>query len=36
MPAGCGPNSVTVPVEIEGTIEPPDEWWRLTHPGELG
>ncbi|WP_239065978.1 D-alanyl-D-alanine carboxypeptidase family protein [Microbacterium hibisci] len=32
----AGPNTVSVPVEIEGTIEPPTDWWRLTHPGELG
>ncbi|WP_439593379.1 D-alanyl-D-alanine carboxypeptidase family protein [Microbacterium sp.] len=32
----AGPNTVRVPVVIEGSIEPPTEWWRLTHPGELG
>ncbi|MCR2784000.1 MULTISPECIES: D-alanyl-D-alanine carboxypeptidase [unclassified Microbacterium] len=32
----CGPNTVTVPVEIEGSITPPDHWWKLTHPDELG
>ncbi|MFC8681819.1 D-alanyl-D-alanine carboxypeptidase family protein [Microbacterium ureisolvens] len=32
----AGPNTVSVPVEIDGTIEEPTEWWRLTHPGELG
>jgi D-alanyl-D-alanine carboxypeptidase (penicillin-binding protein 5/6) len=31
-----GPNSVTVPVVLEGSISPPDQWWRLTHPFELG
>jgi D-alanyl-D-alanine carboxypeptidase (penicillin-binding protein 5/6) len=31
----AGPNTVTVPVEIEGSIPPPTEWWRLTNPGEL-
>lgn len=32
----AGPNSVTAPIEVEGEIAPPTEWWRLTHPGELG
>ena len=32
----AGPNSATVPIVIEGAIEPATEWWRLTHPGELG
>ncbi|MGC5169060.1 D-alanyl-D-alanine carboxypeptidase family protein [Microbacterium sp. DT81.1] len=32
----AGPNSVSVPVEIEGTIVPPTAWWRLTHPSQLG
>ncbi|GAA1938016.1 hypothetical protein GCM10009775_32640 [Microbacterium aoyamense] len=32
----AGPSSVRVPVVIDGTIEPPTDWWRLTHPGELG
>ncbi|MET0734785.1 MAG: D-alanyl-D-alanine carboxypeptidase [Microbacterium sp.] len=32
----AGPNTATVPVEIEGSIEPPTAWWRLTHPAELG
>ncbi|MEZ3160733.1 D-alanyl-D-alanine carboxypeptidase [Microbacterium sp. BWT-B31] len=32
----AGPNSVTVPIVIEGTITPPTPWWRLTHPDELG
>lgn len=32
----AGPNTVSVPVVIEGAITPPTEWWRLTHPGELG
>ncbi|MDR7110577.1 D-alanyl-D-alanine carboxypeptidase (penicillin-binding protein 5/6) [Microbacterium trichothecenolyticum] len=32
----AGPNTVTVPIEIEGTIVPPTDSWRLTHPGELG
>lgn len=31
-----GPNTVTADVEIKGTISPPTEWWRLTHPSELG
>lgn len=32
----AGPNTVTVPMEIAGNIEPPTEWWRITHPSELG
>lgn len=32
----AGPNTASAPVVIEGDIEPPTEWWRLTHPGELG
>jgi D-alanyl-D-alanine carboxypeptidase (penicillin-binding protein 5/6) len=32
----AGPNSATVPLEIDGSIIPPTEWWRLTHPSELG
>ncbi|MFH8248796.1 D-alanyl-D-alanine carboxypeptidase family protein [Microbacterium sp. B2969] len=32
----AGPNTTSVPIEIEGTIAPPTEWWRLTHPLELG
>ncbi|CAN5381534.1 hypothetical protein BH09ACT4_BH09ACT4_04330 [soil metagenome] len=32
----AGPNTVTVPVVLQGTIKPPTAWWRLTHPSELG
>lgn len=32
----AGPNTVTVPLVLDGTIEPPSAWWRLTHPFELG
>lgn len=32
----AGPNTVTVPVKIAGSIDQPTEWWRLTHPSELG
>jgi len=32
----AGPNTTTIPLVIEGTIEPPDEWWRLTNPEQLG
>lgn len=31
-----GPNSVSVPIEIAGTLEEPTDWWRLTHPTLLG
>jgi D-alanyl-D-alanine carboxypeptidase (penicillin-binding protein 5/6) len=32
----AGPNTATVDVTIEGGMEQPTAWWRLTHPGELG
>jgi len=32
----AGPNTVTVPVEVAGTIAPPTDEWRLTHPQQLG
>jgi D-alanyl-D-alanine carboxypeptidase (penicillin-binding protein 5/6) len=32
----AGPNTATADVVIEGSVEPPTEWWRLTHPSELG
>lgn len=32
----AGPHTVTAPIEITGSIDPPTEWWRLTHPSELG
>jgi D-alanyl-D-alanine carboxypeptidase (penicillin-binding protein 5/6) len=32
----AGPHTVTSALEVEGTIEPPTAWWRLTHPSELG
>ena len=32
----AGPQSVTVPIVLDATIEQPDAWWRLTHPFELG
>lgn len=31
----AGPNTVAASVRIEGSLAPPTEWWRLTHPGEL-
>ena len=30
------PNTVTARVQIKGSIDSPSEWWRLTHPSELG
>lgn len=30
-----GETVVTVPLALEGAIDGPDEWWRLTHPVEL-
>jgi serine-type D-Ala-D-Ala carboxypeptidase (penicillin-binding protein 5/6) len=32
----AGPNTVTADVVIAGSIAPPSEWWRLSHPLELG
>jgi D-alanyl-D-alanine carboxypeptidase (penicillin-binding protein 5/6) len=32
----AGPQTTTVPVFLDGSISPPDQWWRLTHPFELG
>jgi serine-type D-Ala-D-Ala carboxypeptidase (penicillin-binding protein 5/6) len=32
----AGPESVSVPIVLEGDIPPPTEWWRLTHPFDLG
>lgn len=32
----AGPKTVSVPLTVKGDIEPPDEWWRLTHPTLLG
>jgi serine-type D-Ala-D-Ala carboxypeptidase (penicillin-binding protein 5/6) len=31
----AGKSSTTVPVVLEGTITPPSQWWRLTHPREV-
>jgi D-alanyl-D-alanine carboxypeptidase (penicillin-binding protein 5/6) len=32
----AGPDTVTLPVVLDSAIAPPDDWWRLTHPFELG
>ncbi|QLD10997.1 D-alanyl-D-alanine carboxypeptidase family protein [Microbacterium oleivorans] len=32
----AGPETDSTPVVLEGMIEPPTAWWRLTHPGEIG
>ncbi|MFP7761618.1 D-alanyl-D-alanine carboxypeptidase family protein [Marisediminicola sp. LYQ85] len=32
----AGPHTTSAAIEIEGEIEPPSAWWRLTHPSELG
>ncbi|WP_125132805.1 D-alanyl-D-alanine carboxypeptidase [Microbacterium sp. 10M-3C3] len=32
----AGPDAARAPVVIAGGIEPPDAWWRLTHPDLLG
>lgn len=31
-----GSDAITAPLVLVGTIEPPDAWWRLTHPFDLG
>ncbi len=31
-----GPDTVTVPIVLDEGIEPPDGWWRLANPGDLG
>ncbi len=31
-----GSDTVTAPLVLDGTLEPPDAWWRLTHPFDLG
>jgi D-alanyl-D-alanine carboxypeptidase (penicillin-binding protein 5/6) len=31
-----GDSVITAPLILDGTIEPPDAWWRLTHPFDLG
>ena len=31
-----GTETLTVPLVLDGAIDPPDAWWRLTHPLELG
>lgn len=32
----AGPRTATADVEIDGTVTPPDAWWRMTHPFDLG
>ncbi len=32
----AGPQTTSIPLVVEGSVEPPDDWWRLTHPEELG
>lgn len=31
----AGNETITVPLELKGSLGGPDEWWRLTHPHEL-
>ena len=31
----AGPAHTTAALRVRGTIEPPTDWWRLTHPAEL-
>lgn len=30
-----GPRSASVPLRLDGTIDDPGAWWRLSHPGSL-
>jgi D-alanyl-D-alanine carboxypeptidase (penicillin-binding protein 5/6) len=32
----AGKTTVTVPLVLKGSIRAPGDWWRLTHPGQLG
>jgi len=32
----AGTESIRVPLQLGGDIDPPDAWWRLTHPDQLG
>lgn len=32
----AGPNTASSPIAVSGALEPPTEWWRLTHPDRLG
>ena len=32
----AGPRTAKAKIAIDGDITPPDAWWRLTHPFELG
>ncbi len=36
MTWATGVDTTTVPLVLDGDLEPPDAWWRLTHPAELG
>ncbi len=31
-----GSDTITAPLVLDGTIEPPSAWWRLTHPFDIG
>ena len=31
----AGPKTKSAPLTLQGSIEPPSAWWRLTHPAEL-
>jgi D-alanyl-D-alanine carboxypeptidase (penicillin-binding protein 5/6) len=31
----AGPMTVNVPLELQGTIAPPSDWWKLTHPADV-
>lgn len=31
----AGPNTATAAIKIAGSLKPPTDWWRLTHPSEL-
>ena len=31
----AGKSTITVPLALDGPINGPDAWWRLTHPAQL-
>jgi D-alanyl-D-alanine carboxypeptidase (penicillin-binding protein 5/6) len=31
----AGPETVTAPLDLQGDIRPPSDWWKLTHPADV-
>ena len=31
----AGPTTVTAPLDLQGDIRPPSDWWKLTHPADV-